>query len=110
SQARQASHCSASRSRPHGGGAGSLSHDPFLSSECLEIGFNRGWPEIDATRLRRRECLEIGFNRGGPEIDAARLGCRECLEVSFNRGSPERRACGSDTYRSPSELSSPATI
>src|SRR5437867_751515 len=33
-------------------GAGADADDEFHWSECLEAGLDRGWPEIDATRLR----------------------------------------------------------
>jgi hypothetical protein len=42
-------------------------------SDDLEAGLDRGWPEIDATRVRWSGCLEAGLHRGWPEIDATRL-------------------------------------
>src|SRR5439155_6051407 len=64
-------------------------------SECLESGFERGWPEIGATRLRSPDSVSLrswipaggsgpavgamsvsGLDRGWPERGASRLRTR----------------------------------
>src|SRR5437867_2708439 len=83
-------------------------------SGCREAGLDRGWPEREATRLRRpaaalsawvpgSRCREAGLDRGWPEREATRLrmpaaalsacepGSRR-PEAGLDRGWPEKDA------------------